>query len=101
MASPEYRMPKISVGDRISFNPDPHQEIPQSGIVTAVGQETICVNLFARDTYTMPVRDGVRHISDPKSKLQHNLESGLWDYLPQEKAMEKRLAAIEAALARK
>lgn len=76
-------MPTVSLGDVILWYPDGdiNQE-PQPAIVSNIGGDTINVNIISPTSYNFLIRDGVRHVSDPRRRGPEVRDSGAWDYTP-------------------
>lgn len=78
-----YRMPFVEDGMMVHWYPDGdsrHQ--PHIAIVSAIGQDSVCVNIIMPNSYNFMIRDGARHVSDPRIKDAERRESGAWDYTP-------------------
>lgn len=97
MAKKKGRLP--AVGDVVHWYPgsDRNQE-PHAAVVSRAGEAvTVCVNVIDPGTYNMLIRDGVRHIDDPRSRTDHGKEAGAWDWTPRDKRIEALLEALEEA----
>jgi hypothetical protein len=78
-----YRMPFVEIGMSVLWYPDGdtgHQ--PHPAFITAVGQDSVCVNIMAPNNYNFMIRDGARHVSDSRIKEAERKEAGAWDYTP-------------------
>lgn len=86
----QYRMPAAEVGLPVLWYPggDRNQQ-PAAAVVTAIGFDTLNLNLMMPQTYTMLIRDGVRHIDDKRAKTPELAENGAWDYAPWYKRLLK------------
>jgi hypothetical protein len=60
---------------------DPNQD-PLPAMVTRVGIDSCCVNIFDCASYNMRIRDGVRHLTNPRCRREELRESGAWDFTP-------------------
>jgi hypothetical protein len=87
----ELRMPFVELNMSVLWYPDgDSRQQPHPAFVTAVGHDSVCVNIMAHNSYNFLIRDGVRHVSDPRIKDAERRESGAWDYTP----FVKRLLAL-------
>jgi hypothetical protein len=78
-----YRPPFVEIGMSVLWYPDgDSRQQPHPAFITAVGQDTVCVNIMAPNSYNFMIRDGARHISDPRIKEAERREAGAWDYTP-------------------
>lgn len=85
--------PHVEVGMPVWWYPDGdrHQE-PHAGVVTKVGAHSLCVSIFDSQSYTLRIRDGVRHIDDAEANPYERHESGCWDHTP----LVRKLLALAA-----
>lgn len=97
-----YKMPKVDVGMDVWWYP--HGDLSQQPFaakVTRLAAESVCLSIFHPDNYNLMIRDGVRHLSDPRRKDSEDvIESGLWDHPRGEayKELDRRLKQCEKAL---
>jgi hypothetical protein len=78
-----YKTPFVEVGLTVWWYPDGDSRLqPHLAFVTAIGQDTVCVNIAAPNSYNFMIRDGARHVSDPRIKEAERREAGAWDYTP-------------------
>lgn len=86
----QYEMPPVELGEVVFWypsrpsrqknggtNPEPHV-----AIVTRLGNDNLCLNITSPTNYNFFLRDGVRHVSDPRAKAEEIHDGGLWDYRP-------------------
>lgn len=81
-------LPSVQVGDHVYWYPGGQtSEEPYAAVVTAVGLggQTLNLNLFDPLSYNLRIRDGVRHVSDPRCREVEFREQGCWDLTPREK----------------
>lgn len=85
------------IGDTVLWHPDGDRSPqPYAAVVTAIGMESINVNIFDPFSYNLRIKDGVRHIDDPKAKHEATRDSGAWEHTPKTKRLEdERLRRIE------
>ena len=81
----------ISAGETVLWFSGSDLANPSPGIVTSVGNETINVSVVVPNCLNFLVRDGVRHVSDPKAKSSEAADNGLWDYTPSAKRLRSAL----------
>jgi hypothetical protein len=76
----------VSVGQIVNWYPDgdKNQE-PLPAIVTGVGWDSLCLGVFSKEIHNHLIRDGCRHISDPRTKSNEMRENGGWDHTEQHK----------------
>jgi hypothetical protein len=67
---------------------------PIAAKITQVDGNSVVVNCFHPNNYNCTIRDGVRHVSDPRTKDHEKIENGLWDYTPH----YKRLLALHRTI---
>src|SRR5215831_3889322 len=90
----DYKMPAIDLGPCV-WRLSPHDGEWVPALVTAVGDETLNLTVFAPDNRGGMPRDGVRHVSDPTfHEHPQATDNGCWDHSP----LEKRLKAAERAV---
>lgn len=73
---------------------------PHPAFVTAVGGDSVNVNIMDPSCYNFRLRDGVRHVDDPKSRKDAAAEAGAWAFSPFGAEMRRvtvALARLEAA----
>jgi hypothetical protein len=68
-------------------------------MVTAIGERSVSLTIFAPDNRGGIPKDGVRHCSDPDNRMHPGYDGGSWDFLPSEIAIVGRLMALEAEIA--
>lgn len=101
--------PAVLVGQDVVYYPMAHvnSRRPSLGKVIWIGQNSRIVNIHEVDQHGKTlVREAVRHISDPKLKLNEDQrEAGAWDFTPYAKAerekwddMCRHLRAVEGCL---
>lgn len=85
------------LGQIVLWYPDADPNAPpHPAMVTAVGQEACCLNVFGPDTMNMRIREGARHVSDPLARRAETRSEGSWDFTPR----DRRLMRLEADLAK-
>jgi hypothetical protein len=78
-----YRQPYAEIGMSVLWYPDgDSRQQPHPAIVTAVGTDSLCVNIMAPNNYNFMIRDGARHVTDARIKEAERREAGAWDYTP-------------------
>lgn len=78
-----FKPPFVEIGLQVYWYPDgDSRQQPHLAFVTGVGQDTVCVNIVAPNSYSFMIRDGARHVSDPRIKEAERREAGAWDYTP-------------------
>lgn len=92
-----YRMPSVELGDMVYWYPAGNTNDPTSAVVTRLGHDNLNMNLFTPASYSMPIRDGVRHVSDPNNSVEANIE-GRWDFTPKHKRLEQLEARVTQLL---
>lgn len=80
------------MGDLVYWHPHGLVEVPpHCGVVTKVYHQSICINLFDPSSYSMLIRDGVKHVNDPTMRDEERKEMGGWSEHP----LAKRLRKVE------
>lgn len=92
-------VPQVAVGDPVHWFPDGRVgSPPQGAFVTAIGVSgMLCLNILDPSSYNFRIRDGVRHIKDPRARPAEFQENGAWDLAPAGKRlldMEKKVAQL-------
>lgn len=90
------------IGTIVQWYPDCdiHQQ-PYAAIVTNVGSSTVCLAIFDSTSYNLRIRDGVLHVSDPRTKNPEVRDAGAWDTHPRDvrlQELQREVAEIKAAL---
>lgn len=87
MASTEWSMPKVRVGDVVLFSTDYHTfDAPTPAFVTAVGDTTICVSSITQAGLMW--HPSVHHKDDPALHGDHGWQDlGAWDFTEMTKAI--------------
>lgn len=89
-SNPHYRGPYVELGLPVLWYPQGNRSLePTAATVTRVGNENVCVNLLSHELKDMPLRDGVFHVSDPRSRKPDTLDNGAWDYCPWWKLIQR------------
>lgn len=83
-AVPLYTMPEPTLGQTVFWYPSGNiLEDPQAGFVSRVGHDTICINLLSPSLKDFVIKDGVRHVTDPKNRTVRFTDlrdfPGCWD----------------------
>lgn len=95
-------LPCVQVGDQVYWYPSgQNSEEPYAAVVTLVGLggQTLNLNIFDPLSYNLRIRDGVRHISDPRCKAVEFREQGCWDLTPREKDYRALKRQVQELLA--
>jgi hypothetical protein len=103
-----FTMPHVEIGDMVIWYPDGvrannSEEMAHAAIVTKIGYDSLNLNVCSPSSYNFMIRDGVRHLDDPKAVHPDLRSQGGWDFTPATKRlklMEKRLQLALEALAR-
>ena len=83
MSDEVYKMPAPEVGEGVLWYPDGDTaQQPLPALVTRVGYETVCVSIFDSATINTRIRDGVRHLSDPRARNLETRDNGGWEFHP-------------------
>lgn len=101
--------PEVLVGQDVVFYPMAHvnSRRPSLGKVIWIGQNNRIINILETDQHGKTlVRECVRHMDDPKLRLNEDQrENGAWDFTPYAKAerarwddMSRHLRALEECL---
>jgi hypothetical protein len=103
MSMAEFVMPEVEVGQDVWWYAQGDLgQPPCAAKVTGVGQGSLCLSIFQPASYNLAIRDGVRHVTDPRRRDSPDvLESGLWDYTDRDKKrveMERRIQALQKSL---
>lgn len=91
-----YRMPEAELGDVVYWHEGGVPGNAQPAIVTKVSQETLCLNIFDPSLLNMTIRDGVRHITDPRARSIEFQENGAWDHTRQTKRFFELAKLVES-----
>src|SRR4051812_32307140 len=96
-----YRMPDIRLGDTVYWFPSGNlASEPQAAFVTRIGHDTVCLNVLSPNSYTFVIKDGVRHVSDPKNRTVRFTDirdyPGAWDHSSRAKELTSNLEALVA-----
>jgi hypothetical protein len=89
-----FKMPPAQLGDIVMFfpmadRPSGTQNTGHVAIVTAIGIDSLNLNVLAPNNHNLMIRDGVRHMDDPKCQHPELRMQGGWDYTPQHVRMER------------
>lgn len=100
--SEEYVMPAVEIGDIVRWFPSADRSAESTdqgyvGIVTKVGIETLNINVFSPASYNCWIKDGVRHMSDPKCQHPELRAQGGWEHTPQTLRLHKLLEELQPA----
>lgn len=92
-----WEMPAVDIGDLVWWYADGKRgDRPSVAIVTAIGMQSLNLNVISPMHYQFSIRDGVRHLDDPRSKQIERVECGAWEHRPQ----HLRLQSLEALVSR-
>jgi hypothetical protein len=89
-----YRMPEVEVGQIVHYYPGGITTRPCAAMVTQADGNSVVVNIFMPNSYNAAIRDGVRHVSDPRTKDSERIENGLWDFTPSELRLRQTIANL-------
>jgi hypothetical protein len=64
---------------------------PWPAKVTAKGNDSLTLHIMAPDCKNFVVKDGVHHLSDPRSRRVETRDQGGWDRTPRNKLLRKLL----------
>jgi hypothetical protein len=95
-----YTMPAVEVGDQVVwYDSGDVNSNANAAVVTAVNAYGVELRVLNTGTVSGTYKRGVRHITDPKLKINEFLRAeGGWDYSPFMKRvmlLESRMAAVE------
>src|SRR5215471_10627873 len=94
MRDAPYKMPEVGVGPCLwRLSPTDPDWAP--AVVTAVGDDTVDLTVFAPENRGNIPKSGVRHVDDPYWRQHPWSDAGCWDYTP----LERRVRALERAMA--
>jgi hypothetical protein len=79
MPAPKYAMPPARLGFAL-WRSDKHSKEAIPAIVTAYGDRSVNLTVWAEDNRGGIPKDGVRHISDPEIEQMSGYSAGVWDY---------------------
>lgn len=83
------------VGQIVNYYPgsDRGQE-PLAAVVTKVGNNSVCVSIFDSSNQNLTIRDGVRHVDDPRSRTDFGRSAGAWDFTDRDKQIDALLEQL-------
>jgi hypothetical protein len=81
--SEAFKAPEVKLGQMVYWFPAKDHHEPFPAIVTGVGQDTLCVNFFQANIHNLGLKDGVRHVDDPRAKLAELRSNGVWSHTPE------------------
>ncbi len=87
----QYKMPLVELGEVVLYFEGGVKSRPQAAIVSQVDGNSVVLNILLPNSYNFKIRDGVRHMDDPRTKDSEKIENGLWDYTPFGKACRRML----------
>lgn len=91
-----YKMPEVEPGMFVYWYPGGEKSrIPHTAIVTALGFDSLCLSIVDQNSHNLLIRDGVRHMDDPRARATEMFENGGWDYTK----LHKRFEAMGFCLA--
>lgn len=71
------------LGDVVLWYPDGDRDAPpHPAIVTAMGHNSLALNIIGPDNKNFRVVDGVHHITDPYCRRTETRDSGGWGHTP-------------------
>lgn len=71
------------IGDVVLWYPDGDQDAPpHPAVVTALGLQSVSLNIMGPDNKNFRVLDGVHHITDPYCRRIETREAGGWSHTP-------------------
>lgn len=101
----EFVTPQVEIGQMVIWHPDAEKKIIdpkdfQFGFVTAIGMNSLNINIFSPRSYNMTIKDGVRHIDDPLCRRQERGDEGAWEHTPATKRLQVLTAKVEMLFAK-
>ncbi len=92
-----HKVPETDLGQMVYWYPHGAKtNSPHAAFVTKRGHDSVCLAILHPNSHNFTIRDGVRHVSDPRVKQVEFLESGGWDHTP----ATLRLQKLEEIVAR-
>lgn len=62
---------------------------PHIGFVTKLGHDSVCLSILHPNNHNFMIRDGVRHVSDPRTRQVELAEQGAWEHTPATLRLQK------------
>jgi hypothetical protein len=95
---PKYEMPKVSVGQAVSWHEAVGSPPTAMALVTAVYPDTVSLAVLGPGYHNFLVREGVRHVDHPDKDIIAHSEVGCWSYTERDLAIEDRLTTLEVLM---
>lgn len=90
--SPVFVMPAVERGQVVWWYPDGDtNQIPIPAIVAGKNPRSVNLNIIDENSYNFRCRDGVRHRSDPDSRIAEVREQGVWELTDRDKKLDELL----------
>lgn len=78
----EWKMPKVRLMQPVAwYQGGIRNQQPTGGIIVAIYDRSVAINLLSPDTPYMRCMLGVKHISDPLLREGDRMENGAWDLI--------------------
>jgi len=93
-------IPEVFLGDLVLwYDGGTKNDTPFAAIVTAGGPGGI-VSLWivGPGAHNGMVRDGVRHVNDPRKVIELDAEHGRWDHTPRYYALQELIAKVDVLI---
>ena len=105
-APPHFDMPPVQLGDTVFWLPGGDvAERPHAAFVTAVDSDSVALAITGPLIERFMVRDGVRHVDDPRARSDDVQQNGGWchrdDYLTRPDVPERMKQAAGLRVTRK
>ncbi len=102
----EFDPPEALLGDTVFWFPGGSvNEPPEVAVVAAVGHDALALSIFSPYVDRMVLKDGVRHVDDPRAKSVELREAGGWcqrdDYFTRPDVPTAKKAAAGSKMAKK
>ena len=86
-------MPQVEVGTIVHWWPGgkpPPLGREIMAFVTQRDAHSVTLAILHPNTYNLMVRDGVRFVADPRRKREDEIDNGIWDFTPSQKALNSQ-----------
>ncbi len=88
---------KPKVGDVVLWYSGSNKSLdPIAAVVTRAesGTSTVNLSLIDENNTSLLIRDGVRHLDDPRSRTEHGRKNGAWDFTPRDRLLDQLLEQL-------
>lgn len=90
MAEYSHVVPPPEIGDVVLWYQEGDPDSPPfAAHVTAIGLDSLTLNIMDPSVRNYSIKDGVRHISDPYCRRAETKDAGGWEYRPKDLALLK------------